>query len=128
MTIQESDKLNLKQDPDGLLTYEYIANHIEALDAEDFDWLCDNMETVDLSGQFLASAARYLHAIDGEAYAATIRRLVAAAIDKDREHRYLPGILNSIYGADYAQRAAELSAADNNFRRIYKRLYPQSII
>lgn len=128
MTIQESDKQKLKQDLDGLLTYEYIANHIEALDSEDFDWLSDNMETVDLSGQFLASAARYLHAINSQSYSAIIRRLVAAAIDKDREHRYLPGILDSIYGADYALHAAELSATDNNFRRIYKRLYPQSII
>ncbi len=128
MTIQDSDKQKLKQDPDGLLTYEYIANHIDSLDSEDFDWLTANMETVDLSGQFLASAARYLHAIDAEAYAATVQRMVAATIDKDREHRYLPDILNSLYGPDYASHAAELSASDNNFRRIYKRLYPNSLI
>jgi hypothetical protein len=36
--------------------------------------------------------------------------------------------MEQFYGADYAGRAAELSAADNNFRRIYKRLYPQSPI
>lgn len=128
MTIDENDMQALRRDSDGLLTYEYIANHIDSLDSEDFERLTENMETVDRTGQFLASAARYLHAIDPEAYADTVRRMVAATIDKDREHRYLPDILNSIYGADYAQHAAELSASDNNFRRIYKRLYPNSII
>lgn len=128
MTIQDTDKLKLKQDRDGLLTYEYIANHIDSIDSEDFDWLVSNMETVDLSGQFLASAARYLHAIDNTAYSDTVHRLVAGTIDKDREHRYLPAILESIYGPDYISKAAELSAVDNNFRRIYKRLYPQSLI
>lgn len=128
MTIQDTDKQRLKQDQDGLLTYEYIANHIDTLDDEDFDWLTGNMETVDLSGQFLASAARYLHAIDPENHSDIVRRMVAATIDKDREHRYLPDILNSLYGEDYGLHAAELSASDNNFRRIYKRLYPHSII
>lgn len=118
----------LRQDTDGLLTYEYIANHIDTLDSEGLDQLVDNMIAVDLSGQFLASAARYLHAIDATAYAEPVNRLVASTIDKDREHRYLPDILNSIYGPDYGDRAAELSASDNNFRRIYKRLYPNSVI
>ena len=86
------------------------------------------MIAVDTTGQCLASAARYLHAIDAESYSRAINRLVAATIDKDREHRYLPDVLNSIYGPDYLSRAAELSAADNNFRRIYKRLYPNSVI
>ena len=116
MTINENDMQALRRDADGLLTYEYIANHIDSLDGNDLDRLVDNMIAVDLSGQFLASAARYLHAID------------ASTIDKDREHRYLPDILNSMYGPDYADRADELSAADNNFRRIYKRLYPNSVI
>ncbi len=128
MTINENDMQALRRDVDGLLTYEYIANHIDSLDAESLDGLVDNMISVDLSGQFTASAARYLHAIDAAAYQPAISRLVASTIDKDREHRYLPDILNSIYGPDYADRAAELSASDNNFRRIYKRLYPNSII
>lgn len=128
MTINESDKLKLKQDPDGLLTYEYIANHIDDLDDDDLNLLVDNMNVVDLSGQFLASAARYLNAIDATRYAQAIEKLVAATIDKDREHRYLPDVLNGIYGSDYHSRATELSAKDNNFRRIYKRLYPNSVI
>lgn len=127
MTINDTDKQHLKQDSDGLLTYEYVANHIDTLDFEDLKWLADNMVTVDLTGQFTASAARYLHAIDPSAYAATVSQLIAATIDKDREHRYLADILNGIYG-DYADHVADLSASDNNFRRIYKRLFPNSVI
>lgn len=128
MAIDENDKLNLRLDQDGLLTYEYIANHIDNLTPSDLDELVDIMIDTDLSGQFLASAARYLHAIDADGYAPAISRLVAATIDKDREHRYLADVLNSLYGPDYHSRAAELSATDNNFRRIYKRLYPNSVI
>ena len=128
MTINQDELQQLGQDPDGLLTYEYIANHIDELDDVDLGALIDNMAKVDLSGQFLASAARYLHAIDSARYGDSVRRLVASTIDRDREHRYLPDILNGIYGEDYREHAAELSAADNNFRRIYKRLYPNSII
>jgi len=113
----------LKQDPDGLITYEYLANHIDDCD-NDLDAIVDNLVLVDLSGQFLASSARYLHAIDPDRYATAVRRLVAATIDKDREHRYLPGILTALYGDTYAERAATLSATDDNFRRIYKRLFP----
>ncbi len=126
MTQQEIQEL--KRDPDGLMTYEYIANHIDECSESDLDALVDNMVTVDLTGQFLASAARYLHAIDAQRFAEPVKRLIASTIDKDREHRYLPDILNSIYGADYADRASELIATDNNFRRIYKRLFPQSAI
>lgn len=126
--MTENDIKTLRQDPDGLLTYEYLANHIGENGPDDIDCLIDNMERVDLSGQFLASAARYLHAIDPEGYAPAIRRLVAGAIDKDREHCYLPALLQGLYGNDYADRAVHLCAADDNFRRIYKRLYPTSTI
>lgn len=118
------DQKRLKDDPDGLLTYEYIANNIETID-EDLDTLIDNIISVDLSGQFTASTARYLHAIDAARYAAAVGRLVAATIDKDREHRYLPDVLSGIYGQDYNDHADELSASDDNFRRIYKRLFPK---
>ena len=36
--------------------------------------------------------------------------------------------MTAIYGEDYADHATELCAADNNFRRIYKRLHPTSVI
>ncbi len=124
--MTNDEKKALSKDPDGLSTYEYIANHIGMCD-EDMDYLVDNMISVDASGQFVASAARYLFAIDGEKYAPQIDRLLAAVIEKDRERRYLGDLLQAIWGSDYAERAEELSAADNNFRRIYKRLYSRGI-
>lgn len=125
--MTDDDKKRLSADSDGLLTYEYIANHI-GTEALDIEWLVCNMERVDASGQFTASAARYLNAIDPALFAAQISALIAATIDKDREHKYLPSLMTSIYGADCEQRAAELSLSDNNFRRIYKRLHPTSAL
>ncbi len=113
----------LSKDPDGLLTYEYIANHIGECD-DSMDALVQNMINVDASGQFTVSAARYLNAINPEAYAQQISRLIAAAIEKDRERRYIGELLQSIWGDDYATRVDELNDTDDNFRRIYKRLYP----
>ena len=121
--MNQNLKKELAADPDGLLTYEYIANHIGLCD-DIMNELVDNMILVDGSGQFVASAARYLHAIDHDHYADVINRLVASAIEKDRERRYLPALIEGLYGADYADHAAELSARDDNFRRIYKRLVP----
>ena len=123
--MNDEQEKTLKSDSDGLQTYEYIANNIDDIDG-DLPWLVDNMKRVDLNGQFLASAARYLHAIDGARYSAASKDLVAATIDRDREHKYLPDVMSSIYGEDYQSRAAELIATDDNFRRIYKRLYPKA--
>ena len=122
--MTSDDEKRLKSDPDGLLTYEYLANNIETCGAADLDAVVENLKRVDLNGQFTASAARYLNAIDPEAYATAINALTAATIDKDREHRYLGNLISSLYGEDYKEHAAELSARDDNFRRIYKRLYP----
>ena len=87
MAIDDTDKQSLRLDQDGLLTYEYIANHIDNLTAADLDELVDIMTETDLNGQFMASAARYHHAIDADGYASAINRLVASTIDKDREQR-----------------------------------------
>ncbi|MCI9607338.1 MAG: hypothetical protein HFJ94_04085 [Muribaculaceae bacterium] len=125
--MDEELKKRLSKDTDGLLTYEYIANHIGLCD-DIMDELIANMISVDASGQFVASAARYLAAIGSEAYAPQISTLIAAAIDKDRERKYLPDLIAGIWGADYADKADSLSAADDNFRRIYKRLHPSSLI
>lgn len=122
------DLKKLAHDPDGLQTYEYLANHIGECEPADIDILIENMNTVDLTGQFLASAARYLHAIDADGYLPAIRKLVAGAIDKDREHKYLPDLITSLYGPDYMDRAQQLCMADDNFRRLYKRLCPSSVI
>lgn len=118
----------LSGDTDGLKTYEYLANNLDSLTEEELAWLVDNMARVDLSGQFLASGARYLNALDAERYADSVRRMVALTIDRDREHRYIGDLIESIYGADYAQHAVELSRDDNNFRRMYKRLYPDGAL
>lgn len=125
--MTDEERRTLSADEDGLLTYEYIANHI-GTDELDIDWLVRNMERVDAYGQFTASAARYLNAIDSTRFAVQISSLIASAIDKDREHRYLPGLMTAIYGDEYEQRAGELSNSDNNFRRLYKRLHPTSAI
>ena len=125
--MTEEEKKTLGADADGLLTYEYIANHI-GTEELDIDWLVENMERVDPQGQFTASAARYLNAIDPALYEHQISSLIASTIDKDREHKYLPALLISIYGDGYEENAAELSLTDNNFRRIYKRLHPTSAL
>ncbi|MBD5213388.1 MAG: hypothetical protein HDS75_01020 [Bacteroidales bacterium] len=124
--MTEDERKRLTTDENGLMTYEYIANNIETCD-RDIDELIDNMIRVDMTGQFVVSAARYLAAVNAMGYKAQIDRLVAAAIEKDREHKYLPDLLTGIYGADYADRADELRSSDDNFRRIYKRLYPTGI-
>ena len=121
--MDEETKKRLSHDPSGLLTYEYIANNINEIDGIILD-LVDNMIAVDATGQFVVSTARYLHAIDPDRYAEAIDALVKAAIDKDRDRRYLPDLVASIWGNDYQERSAELSQTSDNFRRIYKRLYP----
>jgi hypothetical protein len=122
--MTEDAKKLLQQDKDGLENYEYLANHIDSCEDDDLEVIVNNMITVDRTGQYLASAARYLNAIDAAKYTKIIKQLVAATIDKDREHRFLADILTSIYGENYQDNAEELSNTDNNFRRIYKRLFP----
>ncbi len=121
-------KKKLEKDETGLLTYEYIANNINNADLEqEIDDLVDNIINVDKSGQFDVSTARYLNAIDKVKYNSQIDRLIKAAIVADRERAYLPDLAASIWGNDYKERASSLIAADDNFRRIYKRLYPIGI-
>ena len=121
-------KKKLEKDETGLLTYEYIANNINNADLEQaIDDLVDNIINVDKSGQFDVSTARYLNAIDKVKYNSQIDRLIKAAIVADRERAYLPDLAASIWGNDYKERASSLIAADDNFRRIYKRLYPIGI-
>ena len=119
-------KKKLQQDPTGLVTYEYIANHMGDVD-DMMDELVDNIVEVDHTGQFVVSTARYLNAIDRNKYAQNIDTLIKAAIAKDREHVYLGDLAASIWGNDYKNRAQDLVAQDDNFRRIYKRLSPNGI-
>lgn len=114
----------LDSDTDGLVSYEYLANHIDSCQDVIND-IIENIIRVDKTGQFDASTARYLNAIDKETFAEYISRLIAAAIEKDREHRYLGDLLQGIWGEDYAKHVDELNVKDDNFRRIYKRLFPK---
>ena len=124
--MDEQLKQRLSADTDGLLTYEYLANNIGSCD-DILPELVENIIRVDADGQFSVSAARFLWAINSESYASCIDSLIAAGIDKDRDRRYIGSLLSAVWGADYEQRAEELSATDNNFRRIYKRIYPRGI-
>ena len=124
--MDQALKKKLQDDPNGLMTYEYIANHMGQVD-DIMSELVENIIDVDRSGQFVVSTARYLYAIDCEKYAQDIDMLIKAAITKDRDRAYLPDLAATIWGNDYQGRAQELSATDDNFRRIYKRLYPNGI-
>ena len=117
----------LEGDTDGMATYEYIVNNIDTC-SEDMTAIVDNLKRVDVSGQFLASTARFLMAVDPERFSIWLTPLVDAAIQKDREHKSILSLLEAIWGKDYADRADELRESDDNFRRIYKRVFPQSPI
>ena len=123
--IEQQPKKKIEADSNGLLTYSYIANNIDSCEEEMY-FLLANMIKVDMTGQYVASAARYLYAINKEQYKSHISTLIASVIEKAREHRYLPGLIQGIWGDDYLQRAEELKS-DDNFRRIYKRLYPSGM-
>lgn len=114
---------NLNGDIDGMATYDYIVNNVDSC-IDSMPELFDNLCRADISGQFLASTARFLCAVDREKFASWITPLVEGAIEKDRERRYIGSLLQAIWGSDYKERAEELKVSDDTFRRIYKRIYP----
>lgn len=124
--MDEQLSKKLSKDPNGLMTYEYIANNIQTID-DIMPELVDNMILIDKTGQFIVSTARYLNAIDSNRFADSIDRLVKAAIARDREHIYLADLAVSLWGPDFREKAAQLCETDDNFRRIFKRLYPVGI-
>lgn len=115
---------DLKADTDGLMTYDYLVNHVPDCLPE-MDFLTENLLRADSTGQFLASSARFLSSIDSITFATWIGRLIEGAIDKDRERRYIGSLLEAVWGSDYKEQAEELKKTDDNFRRIYKRIYPK---
>ena len=120
--LMDESLKHLAEDPDGMATYEWIVNNPEGCMAN-MDSLIDNLKRCDVSGQFLASTARFLSAVDSEAYSEWIPQLVEGVIEKDRERRYIGSLLVALWGPDYHERAEELREHDDNFRRIYKRLF-----
>lgn len=112
---------------DGLTAYETLVNNISE-DKELINNYLNNIITTDTSGQFSASAARFLAAIDAEGFSEEISRLLKHVIDKDRDKHYLPALLSGIWGEDYMKNADSLREKDDNFRRIFKRVHPAGII
>lgn len=110
-----------------MASYEYLVNNID-LDPKAVEMAIDNIARVDTTGQFAASAARFLAAVGRERFATDIDRLLKQVIDKDRNKSYMPDLLPCIWGEDYSQHVEELREADDNFRRIYKRVHPLSCI
>lgn len=108
----------------GMSVYERIVDQAESRGAG-LNELIEELKQVDTTGQFLASTARYLSAVDREYFEPWLTPLIEAAIERDRERRYIGSLLEAIWGADYEQRVEELRASDNNFRRIYRRMHPE---
>ena len=108
----------------GMELYEYIVDHVDELGSDPKE-IVDQLRAADQTGQFLASTARYLAAIDRERFEGWQSPLVEGAIEKDRERRYIGSLLEALWGRDYEERVAELKEADNNFRRIYRRIHPE---
>lgn len=119
-----TDLKSLDKDTDGMATYDYLANHVGDCLA-DMDYITECLLRADATGQYLASSARFLFTVDSEVFNPWIGRLIEGAIDKDRERRYIGSLLEAIWGHDYLERVEELRKSDHNFRRIYKRIYPE---
>lgn len=118
-----TDIKSLDKDKDGMATYDYLANHVADC-LNDMDFLTDNLLRVDNTGQYLASSARFLSSVDRQAFSPWIGKLIEGAIEKDRERRYIGSLLEAVWGEDYLENAEQLKKEDDNFRRIYKRIYP----
>ena len=125
MTKEEIEAVD--KDKEGLQTYEFLVNHLYELNDAQLSEVIDHLESADRSGQYLASGARYMHAIDSERFKEYVRRLVALTIERDRERNYLSDLIQALYGANYYDRVEEL-ASDDNFRRMYKRLFPDGAL
>lgn len=118
---------NNASDPleEGMKIYEYIVDNAENSDLVMGDMVM-KLRNADSTGQFLCSTARYLAAVDRERFDSWIAPLVEGAIERDRDRRYIGSLLEALWGADYMDRAEDLKQTDDNFRRIYKRLYEQT--
>lgn len=120
-----NDKESLEQQ--GMAVYQYIVDHCDTC-VDEMSELILKLRRVDTSGQFLASTARYLAAVDRPRFEPWLASLIEAAIDKDRERRYIGSLLKAIWGDDYAEHLDDLNRSDNNFRRIYKRIHTEGCV
>ena len=120
MDSEHNDKL----EEQGMEVYQQIVDHCED-EGDMLPGLITKLKAVDTCGQFLASTARYLAAVDRQKFEPYLAPLIEAAIERDRERRYIGSLLQAIWGEDFETHAEELKASDDNFRRIYKRLHPE---
>ena len=111
----------------GMSAYESLVNSV-GMDSVLVLRTVEDIIATDTSGQFTASAIRFLAAIDPHGYANEIKMLLEAVINKDREKQYLPDLLPAVWGDDYMLHAEELRESDDNFRRIFKRVHPTGVI
>lgn len=114
---------NASESGRGMEIYEYIVNNVDSCHKEIDHLICD-LKLNDTTGQFLASTARFLAAVDKEAYADCLPSLIEAAIEKDHERKYIGQLLEAVWGADYKQNIETLRNTDDVFRRLYKRVFP----
>lgn len=121
MDVKKADKSSA-----GMELYDRLVNNLATIEP-DLHSLIEDMAQVDDTGQFLCSSARFLSAIDRDHYAPYISVLVDKAINKDRERRYIGSLLQALWGEDFLQRADQLREQDDNFRRIYKRVYKSTV-
>lgn len=119
--MSENSNRNVPVDA-GMAIYEEIVNSVDS-DNRSLDQLICDLKRTDSNGQFLCSTARFLAAVDREKYAEYLPALIEGAIEKDRERRYLGQLLKAIWGDDYSERAEELCASDDLFRRLHKRAF-----
>ena len=117
----------LEKDTTGMDTYEYIVNHTDTC-FDELPRLIENLKRADLTGQFLASTARFLHAVDAEKFDPFLEQIIGAAIERDKERKYIGILLEALWGPDYEEKAGQLQKDNDSFRRIYKRLYPEKSI
>lgn len=110
---------------EGMTIYEYIVDNAES-DSLQMGEMLLRLKEADKSGQFLCSTARYLAAVDRDRFESWIAPLVECAIEKDKERKYIGSLLEALWGADYEEKAETLNKTDDNFRRIYKRIYPKT--
>ena len=128
MNFQMEDVIkHPEKDLTGMDTYEYLVNHVDSC-YDQLPQLIENLRRIDKNGQFLASSARFLNAVDPTGFKDYIEQLVNAAIDKDRERKYIGSLLEALWGQDYQLRANELQKENDCFRRIFKRLFPEKSI
>lgn len=125
--MKKEDLEKIKKAQDGLTVYEFLVNNLEDMDSDDMKLIVDVLDRADRTGQYLASGARYMNALDKDKYDEHIKRMTSLTIDRDREHNYISDLITALYGAEYYDRVKEL-AGDDNFRRMYKRLFPEGAL